>query len=425
MAEPDQNEPALKESSGHLSGRVEMDHWLRLLVVTATILLLLALATVAVRLLSSIGHTILLFALGGLVAYALDPLVEWLRRERTEKSVRIRSVLIVFGGLILVLIISGSLLGASLGRQLGALALDHSFFQQGQLPNATKEEKILAANTYEAQAEKKIALADRWLAMHNIHMNLEKNIKRPIPSFKTIPNTLVNGVIHTVGNIGRTVVESGLALLISLYFLIYSEELRVRTNKALPLALRPYASQWQDDVNHILGGFVRGQLILALVLGIMGGGLCLVLGLHLWLLIGLFVMVASLIPVIGPYIGAIPAVLDALIAPSWHFLTPTVRVVIVILFFLVINEFGSKILYPKLVGAALGLHEVLVLFVLFAGLEVSGITGMFFAAPLTALTIATLPQLYRLWQGSPPISLSASARSSRSVEDPDIELPGV
>jgi predicted PurR-regulated permease PerM len=161
-----------------------------------------------------------------------------------------------------------------------------------------------------------------------------------------------------------------------------------------------------DGVNRILGGFVRGQLVLALVMGALGGGVCLLVGIKLWLLIGLFVVVMSLIPVVGPYIGAVPAIIAALVTPAHGFFNPISRAVIVLVVFVFINEFGSKILYPKLVGAALGLHEVLVLFILLAGFEVGGLTGVLFAAPLTALSAVTLVQLYRLWQGLPPASLA-------------------
>jgi len=164
---------------------------------------------------------------------------------------------------------------------------------------------------------------------------------------------------------------------------------------------------WETDVNRILGGFVRGQVVIALVMGAMTGGACLLLGIHLWLIIGLFVVVAALIPVFGPYLGAIPAVIAALIGPT-HIHNPVVAAVVILILFVIINEVGSKILYPRLVGAALGLHEVLVLFVLFAGLEVGGIVGVLFAAPLTALAIVSVVHLYRYWQNIPDSLISST-----------------
>ena len=78
---------------------------------------------------------------------------------------------------------------------------------------------------------------------------------------------------------------------------------------------------------------------------------CLAIGIGPWLLIGLFVVVASLIPVFGPYIGAIPAVLVALISPT-HIHSPVGAAVAVVLLFVVINEVGGKVLYPNLLSNA-------------------------------------------------------------------------
>jgi predicted PurR-regulated permease PerM len=161
---------------------------------------------------------------------------------------------------------------------------------------------------------------------------------------------------------------------------------------------------WQRDANRILGGFVRGQFILAILIGTCAAISLLLIGVHLWLVIGLFVVVASLIPVFGPYIGAIPAVIAALVEKT-HF-TPVAGAVIVVLLFVVLNEAGSKILYPRLVGHALNLHEVVVLFVLFAGLEINGIIGTLFAAPIAALTIVSVVHLYRFWQELPEESIA-------------------
>lgn len=393
----------------HFSRNVHMDHWLRLLVVLATILLLIAFVAVVVRLLGAVKHTLLLFALGGLLAYALDPIVEWIRRRKSMS--RGAAVGVVCGGFVLLMLLAAALLGTALVHQINIIVRDHNTYQQGMAADATPQQRDLAAQTYEAKIHEEIARFNDWLAARGVHYDLQRALKHPLPNSGTFTSGLFERVIKTLGDIGRTLFEAAIVGLIAIYLLVYCEEMRHRFTMALPAPLRSYAEIWQDDVNHVLGGFVRGQLLLALIIGTAAGILYLALGIRLWLLLALFVMVASLIPVIGPYIGAAPAVLAALITPESHGLTPIIRVITVIVVLIVINEVGSKILYPRLVGAALGLHEVLVLFLILSGLEVAGITGMFFAAPLTALIVTTLPQLYRFWQGLPPISLTGKARA--------------
>lgn len=392
MEQPEQGQEEPESlPAEHLSESVTMRHWLSLLTVVTTVLMLLLFVGVSVRLLSYIGHTLLIFALGGLFAYAFAPLVEMARwKPNGKKSPRWRGVLCVYAALFTVLATSGVLLGREMGRQLNILGRDHT--------------KI------EARGREQLAQLDGWLQGKGMHFNLTDTLNHPPPGVKTWGEAIAKNALGVVEGISKSLVEAIIVLLIALYFLIYSTEMRESLNNKLHARFLPYAEQWQQDVNRILGGFVRGQLTLAVVMGTLAAVACALLGVKLWLLIGLFVVAASLIPVFGPYIGAVPAMIAAALTPGGHFLSPAVRVIAVLLLFIVINEVGSKILYPRLVGAALGLHEVLVLFVLFAGLEVGHIWGVLFAAPLTALTIVTGTQLYRFWQGLPPLSLSQAAQ---------------
>lgn len=381
-------------SSAHFSQSISLEQWVRLLVVVTTSLVLLLAVAVSVKLLSYIGHTLLIFSLGGLLAYALDPLIEKARgkdiaaRKRPSRSV---TAMLVFAAFFLGVGVVGLALTKPLTRQVSSLASEHLL--------------------YEDEARAKLQYADIWLASRNVKLNLEEYIKHPPPNVKGWGEEISSHVVSVVEHLGKAVVEGFIVALIALYFLIYCAEMREGVLHALPERLTPYAKQWMDDVNRILGGFVRGQLLLAVAIGGMAAILCLLMGIKLWLLIGLFVVIAALIPVVGPFIGAIPAVVAALVSPHAHF-SPVVRVVVLVACFAIINEIGSKILYPKLVGAALGLHEVLVLFILFAGVEVAGLTGVLFAAPLTALAAVTLAQVYRFWQGLEPFSVAAAAEAS-------------
>ncbi len=376
----------------HMSERVTMHHWLSLLTVITTVLMLVLFVGVSVRLLAYIGHTLLIFALGGLFAYAFAPLVEMARsRSGGRKAPRWVGVMTVYSVLFLILVTGGFVLGRELAHQLQFLGRNHTHL--------------------EARGREMLAQMEVWLGARGLKVSLTDTLNNPPAGVKSWGEALAKNAFQVVGGVSKSLVEGLIVLLIALYFLIYSTEMREAVNSKLHHRFKPYAEQWQSDVNRILGGFVRGQLLLAVVMGILAAAACALLGVHLWLLIGLFVVVASLVPVFGPYIGAVPAMIAAALTPGGHFLSPVVRVVAVLLLFIVINEVGSKILYPRLVGAALGLHEVLVLFVLFAGLEVGHLWGVLFAAPLTALAIVTLSQLYRFWQGLPPISLALAAQT--------------
>lgn len=378
----------------HFSASMQMEHWLRLLVAISTLLLLALTVGVAVKLLSYIGHTLLIFSLGGLLAYALDPVIEWARGPENSGRRRVsrtRTTLVVFLGIFAVFVLIVLALSRPLTRQVATLTGEHGH--------------------YEEDARAKLADADAWLESHGIRLSLQSYVTHPPPNMKSWGEEISKNVLSIVEHVGKDIVEGFIVGLVALYFLIYCGQMRASVLKSMPEKILPYVQFWMEDVNGILGGFVRGQLTLALTIGAMAAVLCLLMGIKLWLLIGLFVVIAALIPVVGPFIGAVPAVIAALVSPHAHF-SPVLRVVVLLAAFGIINEVGSKILYPRLVGAALGLHEVLVLFILFAGVEVAGLTGVLFAAPLTALSVVTLTHLYRLWQGLPPLSVAQAAAES-------------
>ena len=365
-----------------------MEKWTRLLVVLATSLLLLAFVAVAIRLSMTIHHTLLLFALGALVAYALDPLVEWLSRGRLKRQI---AVGIVFVGLLLVVGVGVAWLGGQIARQATAIKQDYPSYKDWAVAQATRLDQALGARGIQTRFADDISSPPA-----DVQATEKRVAEQGVPILR-----------RSVGDIG----ESIIVLLFALYFLIFGSDMREKFNGLLPPHVRERADLWETDVNRILGGFVRGQFIIALITGAAAALGCLAIGIKIWLLIGLFVVVAALIPVFGPYIGAIPALIAALVGPTRFGHDTTVAAIAVIVLFVLINEIGSKVLYPKLVGAALGLHEVLVLFVLFAGLEINGIIGVLFAAPVAAMAIVSIVHLYRFWQDLPDDLLSNVART--------------
>ncbi len=409
--------PPLNSPDPH---QADMAKWLRLLVRTTACLALALVAYLVTRLFALVYHTVLLFALGGLLAYALDPVVEFVRgtpaapKEEAEAAAqntnadlperepsmdapprRARKRRPRWLGVVAVFtLLFGATGGATyfLGREAA---------HQGQMLARDRTQII-------ANIRKEIDRADIRLAERGVPIHLGQLYDDPPPNVRAWAEGLARASLQMVSNFSKSLVEGIIVLLISAYFLLYSEEMREQAENALPVRIAPYARQWRDDVNRILGGFVRGQFILALVTGVLASIICACLGLRLWLLIGAFAALAALIPVLGPYIGAIPAVISALVTPGG---SPEARVVAVLVLFFFMNEFGSKILYPRLVGRALGLHEVLVLGALLAGFEAGGIVGVLFAAPLTALLIVTATQLYRLWRELPPLSVAQAAKA--------------
>lgn len=133
-----------------------------------------------------------------------------------------------------------------------------------------------------------------------------------------------------------------------------------------------------ERIDEVLIGFIRGYLIVSLFVGILTGLVAFILGVSFPVLIGFVAALTNLIPYFGPFLGGIPAVGIALTVSTRTALYMTIAIV-------VIQQVESSIITPKVIGNEIGLHPLLIVFVLLAGGQLFGIWGMLLAVPITAI----------------------------------------
>ena len=199
--------------------------------------------------------------------------------------------------------------------------------------------------------------------------------------------------VAVVVTIVSGVVDLFLVLVIGLYLLLDQRRIRIFALRALPRRYREPVESAEAEVARVFGAYVRGQLILALLVGVASTIALLVLGVPYALFLGVFAGVVELVPILGPVLGAIPAVLVALFQPF-------PLVLWVVLAFIVIQQAEANLLVPRISGHAVGLHPLAAMLSLLVGLEVGGIVGALFAVPLAGV----------IWVF---ISAAMRARSSR------------
>lgn len=189
---------------------------------------------------------------------------------------------------------------------------------------------------------------------------------------------------------GLTVVELvvSLATMLALVFFWLVQHARLQ-RYALAFVPAGRRAGWREAWNEIetrLGLWVRGQLILMLAIGVATGVAYWLLGLPSALLLGLFAGLAEAIPIVGPAIGAIPAILIALtVSPE---LAIVVGIVYVILQFI-----EGNVLVPIVMKNTIGLSPFVVIVALLAGASAGGIAGAFLAVPVAAAIEVILERL--------------------------------
>jgi predicted PurR-regulated permease PerM len=127
-----------------------------------------------------------------------------------------------------------------------------------------------------------------------------------------------------------------------------------------------------------VGGFLKGQALVALSVGILSGLALYFLGLDYAVLLGFLICVFNIIPYLGPIVGGAPAVIIAL-GTSWQ-LAVVVAIVLVI-----IHEFDSIVISPRIMSQQVNLHPAVVIFALLTGGTLMGFVGMLVAIPIAAV----------------------------------------
>lgn len=180
----------------------------------------------------------------------------------------------------------------------------------------------------------------------------------------------------------------GVAPWIGYYFLRDAPRIRRAIFGVLPPRLHGEAESWLRAVDRVLSGYLRGQFVVAAVVGIMAFTVMTAFGLGYGATVGLVAGLTDMVPFVGPLLGALPAVAIAsgrsLATAGW-----------VALSFLVIHETEGNFLAPWLVGEQMGLHPVLIVAALFIGGDLAGVPGLLLAAPLTGIIVATIRLLAR------------------------------
>jgi predicted PurR-regulated permease PerM len=195
-------------------------------------------------------------------------------------------------------------------------------------------------------------------------------------------------LVSVTGTILNVILVFVLGPILAFYLLVDLPKVRRGLQALIPSRRREEVQQVGRRIGQAIGAFFRGQLLVALFVGIVSSlGLWLV-GLPFWALVGLISGLFNLIPLIGPIIGTLLAVLVAMTTETAGGLLglepgfPLALGSAIVL--LVVQQIDNHILSPNIVGRTVRLHPVTVMLGLLAGATLLGLWGMLLAVPVMA-----------------------------------------
>ncbi|MFN2593360.1 MAG: AI-2E family transporter [Actinomycetota bacterium] len=195
-----------------------------------------------------------------------------------------------------------------------------------------------------------------------------------------------------VGRIGFSVLETLLvfilAPLIALYLLIDLPQIGRDALSLVPERARPEVAEIGAKVATALGEFFRGQLLIAITVGVLSSAALWAIGLPFWLIVGAITGIVSLIPNVGLYLAAAVAFFVATVSSGWLLGLAAIAVEIAI------DQVVSRLLTPRLLRREVQLHAVTVILSLIAGAALFGIWGVIVSVPLVMAVKVTGSHLW-------------------------------
>ena len=321
-----------------------------------------------------LSHTLLIFIFAALLAYLLTPAV------RLAERVMPRAVAVA-----LVYLLALGVLGGALYLIINA-AVDQV---ESVIPTV---ESVFKPATNGAPSPFTRSL-QRMGVPHQRIVDASQQLTSQAEHFTASVVPILQGTVNSL-------LDIALIAILSIYLVLDGGRLVGWLRTGVPRSQQARIEFLLATFERIIGGYIRGQLLLSTVIGVLVGGGMAFFHVPDALLLGILAFLLAFIPILGTFVSGAACVLLAL--------TQGIPTALAVLgYFVLMHVIEGDLLGPRIVGAALGLHPILSILAVVTGAELFGIKGALFAAPLTGVGLAVLQALWSSWRALHPEEFEA------------------
>ena len=333
-------------------------------------------------------------ALATLLAYILNPLVTSLKRARLSRT---GATIIVYLLLLLVLVAVPSILAPPLIQQVGAINVDFVAISNGlrSLFDRYQTVEVLGFP----------------IDLSGIYEDIQGELARVVNSVASYSFKILSGAVTSA-------LWLILTLVLSFYLLRDWEKISAYLEGLVPPDYREDASELRREIERIWDSFLRGQIILSLVVGVVTGATMWIVGVKNALLLGILAGVLEIVPNLGPVLAALPAIALAFFQGSLHLpISNGWFALLVVGLYVAIQQVENNYLVPRIIGRSVNLHPVVVIVGAIGGAIMGGSLGIFLAAPVLGSARILGGYLYRkLLEREPVVAVAQGEASSKEAE---------
>lgn len=306
--------------------------------------------------LSKLQLLFIYFSIAFMLAYFFDPLYKYLI---SKKAPKVLAIIIVFGIIITLLILTIFFLIPSVINQLNTL--------YKEIPNFIENYQNLILSI-KPQLSKFINPADVEILLKENLSELQRNALG-----------LSQSIIIYLSNIVSRITFGIVIVPLILFYLMrdmfkFKENLYIFVSKKNKKEFKEVL----EEIDYIISGFIRGRIIVCVIVGTLIGIGLYFLNLKFALIIGIVSGVFNFVPYLGPIVGVFLTLIFALGSPWWTLL-------MIVALFVLVNQLEAAYLNPHILGKGLGLHPLTVILSMLICGQLLGILGVLVAVPLTAI----------------------------------------
>lgn len=305
------------------------------------------------------------FILAGIIAYFLYPLVAYL--EKRKKISRLWAIFIAYLVVGVFLIFLFMYLIPLLSQELSQLIDDVPY--------------------YAGELQKNITQLQRQYQQALVYDTTQRITEELITRGEFVVIQLAKRTTQLIVWLITSIVNLVIGLILAFYLLRDFQQIKSKIISLLPAKNREGAFLFLVEINRVIEGFIRGQLLVAIFVAVSTTIGLYWLQIEYALVIGMVAGIAGIIPYLGSIIGILPALVLALFKSPWLAFK-------VLILYLVIQQLEGSIIAPKVVGDRVGLHPLFIVLALLAGGQLLGIWGMLIAVPIAAIIKVLLNHLW-------------------------------
>jgi predicted PurR-regulated permease PerM len=341
--------------------------WLKVLIILAVASLAIWLGSKAWDLIVLVGDILLQFFLAWLIAFVLSPFNRWFREHGAPAIV---STVLVYLGLAVVVVLAGVLLTPALLEQLRQLA--------SSLPTIGEQISGII-----------LGIQEQLMRIGIRNIDLTSIYGSVIGQFQSIAGGILQNAISVVAGVANVFITFIIVLILSFYMTLDGARIGGEVAKLVPGSYSDSFHMLADSINKSFGGFLRGQMLVAVVYGILTYVIMLPAGLNYTLIISIISGIAMLIPFIGAPLAMVLPVLVALLqnpGSLWW----------LVIALLVLQQILLNVVSPRVMSQTVGIHPLIVFLALLLGAKFAGLWGAIFGIPIAAVITVMLRHIYHL-----------------------------